>query len=238
MKRFGAVLAAALMLVAASSAASGQAQTTPPQATPAATPQATPAATPQATPAATSPAGRPADALDFGELRNFLTGQLQVVQRLQRQVDEGMRDAQQAVQTYDEMVTAYRALSDAVGSKSGQVTQIDEFIALYEKYAEEALGSANQNVRAKADELRRIARVAREIRAGFIDESAKALANIDRLKDFKEEAIVNFRIRRGQEVNLALRGQLEALQTANQRVDAEIKKAEQQNLPTVGPRVQ
>lgn len=193
-------------------------------------PQATPA--PQVAPTAPGAAGRQGDALDFVDLRKFLNGQLEAVQRLQKQVDEGMRDAQQAVQTYDEMVAAYRALIDAVGSKSGQVTQIDEFIALYEKYAQEAAGSPNPNRREKSDEFRRIARIAREIRAGFVEELNKAGAFIERLKDFKEEAIDNFRIRQGQKVNDALKAQLDALKSANNRVGEEIKKAEQQNIPT------
>src|SRR5947209_13217050 len=71
-------------------------------------PQATPA--PQVAPTAPGTAGRQADTLDFVDLRKFLNSQLEAVQRLQRQVDEGMRDAQQAVQAYDEMVAAYRAL--------------------------------------------------------------------------------------------------------------------------------
>jgi hypothetical protein len=194
-----------------------------------------PAAAP---PAAATSANRAADTLDFAGLRNYLSSQVDVVQKLQQKIDASLRDAQLAPQVYDEMVAAYRTLIDTVGSRSGQVTQIDEFIAQYERYAEEAAGSANPRIREKSDEFRRIVRAARETRAGFIEESNKASINIDRLRDLKEEAVVNIRLQRGQDTVVSLRAQLAVLQEANTRVDAEIKKAEQQNLPITGPRPQ
>jgi len=189
-----------------------------------------------ATPTAGQPV-TPAQALDFSDLRDFLKKQLDTVKKLGDQAAAGIQDAQQAGDRFDEMIAAYKALIEAVGSKSEYSRKIDAFIAQYEGYAAEAAGDPNPKIRQQADEFLTIAKNARDVRAQFIVESDKAGANIDRLGQMKAEAIVAFRLLRGQQVVEAYRGQLIALQEANGRVDLAIKQAESK-LPVSGPKPQ
>lgn len=195
------------------------------------------ATAPTAQPGASSNTQPDQKALDFVEIKKFMQARAERIKDLEKKIEEGIKNAKEAEQRADEAIAEYQAIVDALGSKSKKSAQIDEFITLYERFAAEAAADPNPNIRAHANDLLSIARTAREIKQGFIDESDRAYRNIERMKQLKGEAVTLFRIQQGQQVNAAFREQLVVLREANERVELTINQAEKK-LPPAGPRVQ
>lgn len=162
-------------------------------------------------------------AIDFVELRQFLEQQAAKIVELQRLSEEGSRNAEVAPRVFDETIAAYRDLIESVGSKSENVRRIEAFAARFEEYANDAGGSANKEVRARADALRRIANEARQHKRTLVQESNRAYAQIAALEKMKEVAVYDIRIGEGQKVLASYRAQIDILIGANDKVNGVIR---------------
>lgn len=91
-------------------------------------------------------------ALDFVEIKKFMEARAERIKDLEKKINEGIKNAKEAEQRADEAIAEFQAIVDAMGSKSKKSGQIDEFIALYERFAAEAAADSNPNIRAHANE--------------------------------------------------------------------------------------
>ncbi len=163
--------------------------------------------------------------VDLGELTEFLKKQGQVIEKYQQQMQGAQQDAARASEMFDEMIKAYEEIFAKVGSASAQAKLFDQYIADCERFAEEAAKSKSDKIREGADDYRSFAKEARDYKSKFISEADRARANIDALKQLKEEVVDAHRRQKAQEFLAAAKAQLDTLKATNDRMEQTINDA-------------
>ena len=176
------------------------------------------------------------DNLDLVALSGFLATNQAQFEELEQVIETGIQNAAEAEQRFDEVIGLYESLILTVGSKSELAQKFDAFIDLYEGYAEEAAASSNLEVRGKVDSLLKVADDARALKIKFVQEAGRAVTVIDGLRDDKEAAIFQFRIKQGNLVIETYSKQLTLFRETNDRMQSTLKEALDGGVPvTVTP---